>query len=273
MLLNKTIGKIILKNPSLNLKLKKAYSKKTPRQYIEQTIQLSFFFTIAITILYFSIVIKIDKSLLLYIPLIIIGFFYLSYTFFFSYIDVSISKVARSQDNDLLFILEFFLINLTSGNPMGIAIEHLSKLNKKTSKFFKRINLQLKTGEDIQLALKNSIDYCASNELKTFLKKLSDSMEVGINLEKTITLLIKDSITKKNIRIKNYSKKINPLITMYLIIGIVLPSLGITFFIIGATIMQITPYFLGVILVIIFLILFVFQYLFYTMFKFGRETL
>jgi hypothetical protein len=104
MLLNKTIGKIILKNPSLNLKLKKAYSKKTPRQYIEQTIQLSFFFTIAITILYFSIVIKIDKSLLLYIPLIIIGVFYLSYTFFFSYIVVSISKVARSQDNDLLFI-------------------------------------------------------------------------------------------------------------------------------------------------------------------------
>ena len=90
------------------------------------------------------------------------------------------------------------------------------------------------------------------------MKRIYDSLEIGGNLDLTIENQIKEFSQKKIIKIKGYSKKINPLVTVYLLLGIVLPSLGITFFIVGATVLNITPSFLGLILSVIFVIMFFF---------------
>ena len=105
------------------------------------------------------------------------------------------------------------------------------------------------------------------------MKRIYDSLEIGGNLELTLENQIKEVSQKKIVKIKEYSKKINPIITMYLLLGIVLPSLGITFFIIGATILEITPDFLRIILGVVFAIMFFMQYLFYSFFKFQKETI
>ena len=60
---------------------------------------------------------------------------------------------------------------------------------------------------------------------------------------------------------------------MYLLLGIVLPSLGVTFFILGAALLNITPAFLKYILIFIFLVMFGFQYIAYSSFKFSKSTI
>ena len=105
------------------------------------------------------------------------------------------------------------------------------------------------------------------------LKRLKDSLTIGVDLKTVLENYIEESSEKKIIEIKGYSKKLNPIIMMYLLLGIVVPSLGITFFILAATLLEMTPQLLKLILICIFLIMFAFQYITYTLFKFSKSTL
>ena len=272
-MINILIKKILDNNKDLGIKLKKGYIKKTPTKYVSDTINMTIFssiFFMLISFLFF-------KSNLVYLffsfSFMILIFPFISFHFWFNYVNIQIRKIQREQDNDLLFVLDFFLVSLSSGITLSNAVYDLAKLKRPGAIFFKKINDELRLGSDLEVSLKNGIEYCASDNLKNLLKKLKDSIEVGIDISKTLEILIKDSSNKKQNQIKNYTKKINPLVTMYLLLGIVLPSLGITFFIIGATIIGTSLLGLRIILFMIFITVFVFLYISYTLFRFQKISI
>ena len=96
-------------------------------------------------------------------------------------------------------------------------------------------------------------------------------MEVGVDLRVVLENFILEASEKKLLEVKAFAKKLNPIVMMYLLVGIVLPSLGITFFILGAAMMEITPVLLKYILIFIFLLMFAFQYFAYSTFKFSKS--
>jgi len=259
-------------NPNLKLKLKKAGSSQTVFQYMHQTLFMTLFSYIGFVVIIF-LFFKKNFFLLFLIEFLGIFLLPLIYSFWLSYVDVQIRKYARELDGDLLFISEYFLVSLESGLPLGNAIERFSRLNRPGGKFFKTVYAEFQTGKDLETALSDASVYSASNTLRILLKRLHDSLTIGVDLKVVLDNFIKESSDKKIVEIKGYSKKLNPIIMMYLLIGIVLPSLGITFFILGATLMSITPTFLKYILIFTFLIMFIFQYMSYGAFKFSRSTL
>ncbi len=271
--LNNIVKKIIFSHPELKNKLKKAQIAKKPKQYVLETIMSSFFLSFGYLVLVY-LFLK-DAEVLTFLMGIFSSllFFLFSFFFFFNYVDVLIRQKAREQDTDLLFISEFFLINLESGLPIGIAIQNISFLDRPCSNFFRKIYLDFQTGSDVRMAIVNALTYTASENLKNLLRKIRDSLEVGINLKDVLNNFIEENSEKKLLSVRSYAKKINPLITMYLLLGIVIPSLGLTFFTIGAVLVEMTPNLLIWTLIIIFLCMFIFQYIFYVMFKFGKETL
>ena len=114
---------------------------------------------------------------------------------------------------------------------------------------------------------------CPSESLKVLLQRLKDSLSIGVDLKMVLINFIEESAEKKVIEIQGYSKKLNPLVMMYLLLGIVCPSLGVTFFMLGATFINLTPQGLKLILIVIFLTMFAFQYVAYSGFKFSKATL
>jgi len=195
------------------------------------------------------------------------------YSFFFRYVDVQIRKQARELDSDLLFVSEYFLVSLESGMPLGNAIQGISKLKRPGARFFKKIYTEFKTGKDLEQALMEGSKNCPSDSMKILLKRLKDSLSIGVDLKVVLENFIEESAEKKILEIRGFSKKLNPLVMMYLLLGVVLPSLGVTFLMLGAAAMDITPSLLRLILIVIFLIMLVFQYVAYTGFKFARATI
>ncbi len=263
---------IVRNHPDLKLKLKKANSKQTPFQYVFQSFSMFVMSNIALLI----IIILIFKNDI-YMLLMSLGFLLLItpiiYRFWFSYVDVQIKKYARQVDSDLMFVAEYFLVSVESGLPLGNIIKRISHLKRPGGEFFKRIYLDFQTGKNMEKALEEGANYSPSDNMKILLKRLKDSLEIGIDLKQVLINFINEMSEKKILEIRAFSKKLNPIIMMYLLVGIVLPSLGLTFFILGAALMQITPAFLKLILIFIFLIMFAFQYLSYSSFKFSRSTL
>lgn len=263
---------IVKKNPQLKLKLKRAGSKQTPLLYINQTITMTIFSMVFLGILAYLFFNNNFTNLLIAFLILVLSIPFV-YKFNLSYVDVLISKYGRELDSDLLFISEFLLVTLESGLPIGNAIQRLSELDRPGGRFFKRIISDFKTGKDLEKALDEAAQYSASEDLKILIKRIRDSLDIGIDLKRVLENFIEESSEKKILEIRAFSKKLNPVIMMYLLLGVVLPSLGVTFFIVGAAILEMTPDLLKFILIFIFLLMFGFQYFAYTSFKFRRSTL
>lgn len=266
------IRSIVKKHPELKLKLKKGNSKLSEFQYVNQTISVSIIVTVMIGIfLFLFFKSKLNILLFSYAGLILIIPFI--YKFLFSLVDVQIRQYGRELDRDLLFVSEYLLVTLESGLPLPNAIQKLSSVNRPGGLFFKRIFTEFKTGKDFQTALNNAIIYAPTDRVKILVKRLKDSLVIGADLEIILSNFVKENSEKKIIEIREFSKKLNPLIMMYLLLGIVLPSLGITFFTLGAALIDMTPTLLGIILTMIFLFMFTFQYMAYSSLKFSKSTI
>lgn len=263
---------IVKKNPILKLKLKKAGSKQTPFQYVHQSIFMTFFSIIVTSALIF-LIFKHNLPYLFFGFGFVILLIPMLYKFWISYVDVQINKYGRELDGDLLFVCEYLLVSLESGLPLGNAIERFSRLKRPGAKFFKKVFTEFQTGKSLELALKEASVYSPSESLRILLKRLHDSLNIGVDLKTILENFITESSDKKVVEIKGYSKKLNPIIMMYLLLGIVMPSLGITFFILGATMMNITPSFLKLILTFVLLIMYGFQYMSYSAFKFSKTSI
>ncbi len=266
------VRSLVKKNPELKLKLKKAGSKQTPFQYMHQTLFMTLFSYIALLVIIF-LFFKRNISMMFLMFFLSVFLLFIIFKFWLGYVDVQISKYGRELDGDLLFISEYFLVSLESGLPLGNAIERFSRLKRPGGKFFKVLYTDFQTGKDLESALRDASVYSPSESLRVLLKRLQDSLTIGVDLKTVLENFIKESSDKKIIEIKSYSKKLNPIIMMYLLMGIVLPSLGITFFILGATVMNITADFLKYILIFVFLIMFLFQYMSYGAFKFSKNLI
>ena len=267
------IRNIERKNPILKDKLKSTFVSKTSFEYIKQTIFLSFIFSLTTFILILLIFKNFSLVFLLLNFIICLFIFSVAYLFFFKSIDVKMVQIRREIDSDLIFICEFFLISIESGMPIGVAIDKLSKTKRPSAKFFRMVSLDFRSGLSVGEAMIENRKYCVSPDLRKLLKKLYDSLKTGVEIKLILKNFIEEQSQLRLVRIKQYSKKLNPIITLYLLIGLVIPSLGITFFIISASFLQITPYLLKFILFICFFTMFLFQYFFYSTFSFGRETI
>lgn len=265
---------LVKKNPQLKLKLKQAGSKMTPHQYMHQTISMTAMSILVIAALIFMVFNEDIIMTLILEAIAIIVLTPFAFKFWIGYVDVQIAKYGRELDRDLLFVSEYLLVTLESGLPLGNAIKQLSSLDRPGGKFFKRIYTDFKTGKDLEKALEDAAQYSASSSLKILLKRLRDSLNIGVDLTKVLNNFVEESSEKKILEIKAYSKKLNPIVMLYLLFGIVVPSLGVTFLIIGISIAAPgSPELLKYILVFIFMIMFTFQYFAYSTFKFSRSTL
>ena len=249
--------------------LDKANYKKSVKEYIYQTFFLTIFSFIFFEFLIF-LIFKEELLLFFYFTIGNVLLSYLSFHFWINYVNVLIRKLEREQQDDLLFVLEFFLVSIKAGILIPEIIEDISKLNRGGSIFFKRILQDLKSGTELDTALKKAVDYSASSDMKIFLKRIRDSINIGTDINTVLEELVEEVSIKKTQKIKEYSKKINPLITIYMMIGIVMPSLGITFLILFLSFLEITTIFLNLILFLIFIVIFIFQYITYTSFKFLK---
>ncbi|MEC8339257.1 MAG: type II secretion system F family protein [Nanoarchaeota archaeon] len=265
---------LVKKNPEIKLKLKKAGSKQTPFQYINQSVAMSIMSAIAIGFIAFPIF-KSNLLLLLVVECIIFFIFTpLFYKFWVGVIDVQITKYGRTIDSDLLFVSEYFLVSLESGLPLGNVIQGIAEIDRPGGRFFKRIYTDFKTGKDLEAALNDAISYAPAEQIKILLKRLADSLKIGVDLKEVLANFIEESSQKKVVEIQAFSKKLNPKVMMYLLLGIVVPSLGITFLILGLAVANPgTPALLKYILIGIFLFMFLFQYIFYSSFKFAKNSL
>jgi len=261
-----TFFKVLARNmPDLKLKLIQARIHEDPEHYVKKTFSTAIFLTFGLTIVAFTFVKK--PGILLFVPIIFIfAFFY-----FLRYVDVKIEKMKKHINQEIIFAGRFLIIELESGVPLYDAFINLSKNYEIIGPFFDEIVEKVNLGTTMEEALNEAITTTPSPELRKLMWQVLNSMRTGADVADSLNAVIDQIVRQQQIAVKEYGRKLNPLAMFYMMIAVIVPSLGTTVLIVMATFIGFSmplPFLLAIAVMVGFV-----QFMFFAIIKSARPPM
>jgi len=255
--------------PGLSQKLKMAAIKETPQEFIKSVVFTSFYMTTGFLIILAAILSKISINKIL----LIIAFpvlFVIVFLYFVNMPDVKIVSKRKSIDREIIYAGRFLVVELQSGVLLYNAMKNVSKSYKDIGNAFGEIIHAIDLGTSIEDALRESIEYTPSNDFRRMLWQIMNALKTGSDVSDSLKSVL-DQITREQIiEVQSYSKKLNPLAMFYMILAVILPSLGITMLVVMSSFVSIELT-LGILLGIS-AVLGLLQFMFFTIIKSSRPA-
>ncbi len=261
---------LLSRQPLLKKKLRVANVKKTPEEYITLAFKGAMFFAVATAFFVFFLRMKSSGGILL--PLFlgaIIGL--LMYKLNIIKLDVAIRKRARRIDKEVLFAGRFLLIKLNSGEPLINAIDEASHGFGAATDYFRDIMRNIELGTPLEKALEQATEYCPSKRLKKILFQITNALKIGVDVTNFLEAILEEISEEQLTEIVRYGKKLSSLTMFYMLAAIILPSLGMTLFVVIASLISIKMTF-GSFLIILVMLVFL-QFIFISLFQSARPNM
>jgi flagellar protein FlaJ len=223
------------------------------------------FLTSALLIIIFAFIKKANIFLLF--PLI----FFFSFFYFLRYVDVKIERIKKNINQEIIFAGRFLIIELESGVPIYNAFVNLGRSYEVIGSYFNEVVEKVNLGTTMEEALNEIIALSPSAELRKLLWQLLNSMRTGADVADSLNAVIEQIVRQQQIAVKDYGRKLNPLAMFYMMMAVIVPSLGTTVLIVIAT-------FIGFTLPLSFLIILAclvgfMQFMFYAIIKSARPPM
>ena len=268
--LNTLFQRISKSFPTLKAKLKQAGMEDKPEDFIKKTFISAFYMTTGLVVTLFLVLAKLNVlkgMLFLIVPVI----FFVMFFYMIRLPDVKISKKEKEISKEIIFAGRFIIIDLESGVPLYNAMLNVSKNYEVIGRYFKEITNKVDLGTSMEDALNEAVEFVPSNDFKKVLWQMINSMRTGSDVAKSLYSAM-DQITKDQVtEVNKYGKKLNPLAMFYMIVAVILPSLGMTMLIILSSFIQFDLS-LTILLMLAGFLGFV-QFMFISIVKFSRPAI
>ena len=261
---------LVKRNPLLKKKLKLARLKQTPEKVIADALRIGLVMALAFTFMGFVFLDQTNRSLG-FLPLIFLGSYFLFYKYKLLAIDARIIKRKKLIDRDVLFSGRFLLVKLNSGQPLINALIDASKSEGTSNSYFKEIVEDIQLGKSVENALADASEFSPSDKLKKILFQISNAIRIGIDVTQFLEATLNDIANDQIIEIERYGKKLNSLTLFYMLMGVVVPSLGLTIFVIVFSLANVAINFTFFAIVLGFLA--VLQFIFLSIYKSIRPDI
>lgn len=217
--------------PGLGLKLKQAGMPDKPEEFVKKTVFTSFYMTTGIIFMLAMLLLKLKAllSMLFFVtPVLFILFFF----YFLKLPDAKIMKKEREIDKEIVFAGRFLIIELESGVPLYDAIRNVAKNYKVIGKYFNEIIETVNMGTTLEDALNEAIEYTPSQNYRKILWQIINSLKTGADISHSLNSVVEQITKEQIIKIKEYGRKLNPIAMFYMMIAVIMPTLGVTMIII-----------------------------------------
>lgn len=180
----------------------------------------------------------------------------------------------RDIEKNLISVLQDMTVQLNSGVPMfriivNIAESKYGEVSVEFHKIAKEINAGVSQIEAIEKYGKlNSSPY-----FRRILWQLSNGMRSGSDMSIVMQEAISSLTEEQEIQIQGYGSKLNPLIMFYMLMAVILPSLGVTFLIIISSLLNLESTVTKIIFLGIFGFVIFMQIMFLGLIKSRRPSL
>lgn len=217
--------------PGIRRKLLIAHVQKKPEDFVARSAKAAITLSLTIAITFFFMLSAFDAPILytfISFPILFAVFFF----FMMHTPDVYIRRRQREIEREVLFAGRFILVKIESGIPFFNALSDAAKAQGVAGKYFQEIVDDVNLGTPIEKALENAIDITPSERFRRVLWQITNSLKTGIDVGDTLRGILQQIAQEQIIEIKEYGKKLNSMAMFYMLLGVVVPALGVTMFII-----------------------------------------
>ncbi|NOQ55536.1 MAG: hypothetical protein GQ477_01880 [Nanohaloarchaea archaeon] len=216
--------------PDINIYLAQAGDKTEPKVHIATCLYKSANTSAMMGVMFILLSIFTKNTNLFALGAIIIPIIFL-FSFYSSlYAPKAIAlKNARKIDAELPYALRHLLIEVKSGIPIYQSLVTISEGYGKVSENIKNMLKEINGGKSEIAALEENIIQNPSFTYRKSFWQILNSLKTGTALEKTLQSTVESIIKDQILSIKRYGQELNPYTLMYMMIGVIVPSLGITF--------------------------------------------
>ena len=251
-------------NPKLGLYLYQAESFLDAREYTSIAVFTGLFWTVVMAGLlgFISVAARAPSNFLPLALLVSLGMGAVSYFYVVMYPQIIVLKKVRELEKHLLFAMRHLLIQVKSGITLFDSMASVSRgryglVSKEFNEAVRKISTGVRDVDALEdMALKNP-----SLHFRRSLWQISNALRAGSDIGETLEIIIDNLSNEQRIMVKQYGAQLNPLAFMYMMFGIILPSLGISLLVSLSSFggLAIEPYYFWGI--IAFLIIFKFNFL------------
>jgi flagellar protein FlaJ len=217
---------IARKFPYLKNQLAQANIDQSSEDFIKKILITSLIVSVTLSLSLLMVFSKLNISLLwilLIFPVVFIGIFF----FFINSPKSKSNKIIREVDNEIVYAGRFLLIELSAGIPLFDAIKNVSDAYPVIGKYFKQIIDKVETGKPIEIAINEVIEVTPSTNFRKVLFQIVNSMRTGGDVSRALESTTEQISKEQLIKIKEYGKKLNPMVLFYLLIAVIMPTLGV----------------------------------------------
>jgi flagellar protein FlaJ len=255
----------------LEIKLKSAGMPDTKDEFIKKTFLTAGYTTLALFLILFLFLSQIPiKTKLLILILGIPSVFAILFMYFMKIPDAKIKSMEKEINKEIIFAGRFLIIEVESGVSLYQAMINIGNSYEVVGGYFREIIEKIKVGTTMEVAINDAVEIVPSANMRKILWQILNSLKTGSNISSSINSVIEQIIREQQIEVKEYGRKLNPLAMFYMMIAVIIPSLGMTMLIVLATFMgfKLT---LGVLLSIVGLLGFV-QFMFVAIIRSSRPA-
>jgi len=144
-------------------------------------------------------------------------------------------RISRELEKDLPYALRHMLIEVRSGISLYESMVSVSSGYGEASKEFNRIVKDINGGKPQIEALEDSIVRNPSTQYRRAMWQMINALKSGTDVSNTLDTLVESMVKQQKLDVERYGKELNPYILVYLMIAVIMPSLGVTFLIVLST--------------------------------------
>lgn len=262
--------------PSLDISLKQAKMDVDARDYLSVALFGSILNFLLFTPVFFLVFLFFmrEVSVITFVLALSIGLGFAFFTLMLlvRYPTVQAEKRKRDMERDMLFVLRELLIKLKSGISLFDAMIGIAKAKHgEISNEFETTTQEITAGIAQVEALNRMAMRTPSKNLRRIIWQMANALRAGADISETINAIVEDMSQEQRVTIKNFGSQMNPLAMIYMMMNIIMPTMGITFMIVLNSFMSLPIN--ETIFVVIALFLFMFQFMFIGMLKTKRRQI
>jgi flagellar protein FlaJ len=226
--------------PGLHEELFQAQISESPREYA------AIAFSVAATNALFSFALVALIGVLAQANILAVAFgvsMVLGLASFFTliyYPRVIISKRKRLLESQLIPATRQFLIELRSGVPLFNSMTSIATGYGEVSVEFRKIITQINGGVSELDALQEATRANPSLQFRKILWQISNALKVGSDVGDSLESLMSDLTKEKVDEIHRYGQELSPWTMIYMMLAVVLPSLGVTLLIVISSFLSVS---------------------------------
>lgn len=214
-------------NPQLGYKLQQAGIPDAPEQYIKKAYVLAAGVALVFGVSG-AIIFNVFDLPLWYAAVTFVGFFFIMRSFFLYQPDAMIKQKEKEINKELVFATRFLMIEIRSGVSLFDAMRNIVENYEAIGRQFNDVLNLVNLGTPLEEAIEQVSERTPSMAFRKVLWQVLNSLKTGADIGSALDSAVVQITREQMIEVTEYGRKLNPIAMFYMILAVILPSIGIS---------------------------------------------